>query len=135
MFSHYCEGHKGYCLEFEATNYTEFFGEAQPVNYEEEFPVINPLHETPDEMVNKGILTKFKHWEYEREWRIIRPGKGSTVQTYPGELLKGIIFGHRMKEEHKIQFQEWADRRKSPIQFYQAQIKEREFGLDIVSVD
>jgi hypothetical protein len=37
-----------------------------------------------------------------------------------------------MKEEYKVKFREWAKKRSSPLQFYRAEEKEKEYGLDIV---
>src|SRR5262245_61248967 len=41
MWSHYGSDHKGYCLEFEATNQTKVFGEAQRVQYSADYPKVD----------------------------------------------------------------------------------------------
>lgn len=85
MWAHYSENHTGCvfklrCIEGAAQrlNY------AQKVKYVDSYPVILALsayvkkllgqstkEPTPDELVDKFTLTKSKHWEYEKEWRVV----------------------------------------------------------------
>lgn len=70
MWSHYAADHTGYCLEFEATDYTPVFGTAQQVSYSRSYPEID-FYNTPEaEKVSLALLTKFEDWRYEHEWRI-----------------------------------------------------------------
>ena len=46
MWSHYGHDHRGYCLEFKATNNTPVFGRAQPVVYADDYPVVD-YYNTP----------------------------------------------------------------------------------------
>ena len=120
MWSHYAADHTGYCLEFEATDYTPVFGAAQRVSYADSYPVIN-FYNTPDEdKVALSFLTKFTDWSYEREWRVIDHDAGPGSREYPPELLKGIIFGLRMKDEDKVLIKKWLGARRAPVRFYQA---------------
>ena len=48
MWSHYGRDHKGYCLAFEATNYTVVFGEAQKVRYSDTYPQVD-FFKTPNQ--------------------------------------------------------------------------------------
>jgi hypothetical protein len=48
MWSHYAADHSGYCLEFEATDHTPFFGAAQQFKYDSQFPVVD-FFTTPNE--------------------------------------------------------------------------------------
>lgn len=135
MYSHYSSAHQGFCLEFDATDETPFFGEAQKVTYTELYPVINPVIYSNEENMERMFLFKSSKWGYEKECRMIAPHTANTVRKFPEELLKGVIFGCRMREKHKIRFREWARKRNSPLQFYEARIKEEEYGLDIEPVD
>ncbi len=80
-------------------------------------------------------LSKSTKWEYEKEWRIFAFHAANTVRKFPEGLLKGVIFGCRMDEDYKVLFREWASKRSSSLQFYEARIKEKEYGFDIVPVD
>lgn len=71
QWSHYAEHHRGICLGFDVT---EQF--VTKVTYEHERTVIDDLASLfkagiPDHdwLVREVICRKFKHWEYEQEWR------------------------------------------------------------------
>jgi hypothetical protein len=136
MYSHYSDYHRGFCLEFDATDKNSFFGKAQKVRYQKNYPVINLFSTPAKEKFEAFLLTKSKQWAYEREWRIVdiqsdgwprRPG----IYQFPDHLLTGVIFGEKMAEGDKIKIRGWLKRRKTPVQLYQASIKDNEFGLDI----
>ncbi len=133
MWSHYCEGHTGFCLEFRATSTTPFFGRAQKVKYAEIYPNVNFFRNSRDERTEAILLTKAKYWEYEQEWRIIDHQTGYGIYTFPGELLTGVILGCQMSEENKNKIRTWLRNRDPHPILYQAELKEREFGLDIVA--
>lgn len=140
MFSHYSDGHKGFCVEFEANHLTPFFGAARKVKYEKEYPVVNFHTASEEEYVEKVFFTKSDRWAYEEEWRIVEPEKGSRPRKpgpyrFPRHLLTGVIFGCRMPEEHKDKIRAWLKGRKSFVKLYQAEMKEHVFGLDIVPID
>jgi hypothetical protein len=50
-------------------------------------------------LYNSGILYKHEFWRYEAEHRLVRDTVGSEV--FPPSIVKEIIFGLRMKPEHK----------------------------------
>jgi hypothetical protein len=131
MWSHYGSDHKGYCLEFEATSRTEVFGEAQRVQYSENYPKVD-FFKTPNAaQVNFIFLTKYLGWSYEREWRIIDFTRGPGLRSYPSGLLKSVIFGMRMQGADKEQIREWVHRRQHPVEFYQAVRSDRNFSIEI----
>src|SRR5271163_983822 len=80
MWSHYGDGHRGVCLEFEYRLGKDFFGEALPIRYLSAFPLLS-FTETFSgsatrndfllEFGNCMFLTKACQWSYEREWRLI----------------------------------------------------------------
>lgn len=65
MWSHYSNGHTGFCLQFDATDNTPFFGFAQPVVYKKKYPVLNRFEATDDQILEASLLTKAYHWKYE----------------------------------------------------------------------
>lgn len=133
MWSHYSYRHAGFCLQFEATDYTPFFGEAQKVKYTLEYPKLSYFKSNDDDLLYGSLLTKSSHWEYEKEWRVIFQQKG--VHTFPEELLKGVICGCQMTEENKKQITSWLQARPSSVVLYDATKKDSEFGLDICRID
>jgi hypothetical protein len=101
MWSHYGDGHRGFCLEFD----TKFdpFQKAHQVIYSDSYPVLNPadvlLRRTHDAAVQ--LLTrKSSHWCYEREWRVIHK-EGDKEYGVDVSALTGIYFGCAMPFVHK----------------------------------
>jgi DUF2971 family protein len=84
MWAHYADKHKGLCLEFDGSENCNFFGEAMPVEYADFTPV--PLGEDSMKTMTRIILTKSKHWSYEREYRIFWPNMAGRTLDYPVEL-------------------------------------------------
>lgn len=100
MWSHYTDGHKGICLEFDS----QPFDKAFQVKYSNDYPVVNPyklvfndkLNEINSHKLNrdflKPLLTKYKCWSYEEEWRIFHQESYKNY-SYKPESLKAIYFG------------------------------------------
>lgn len=135
MWSHYAADHSGYCLEFEATDDTPFFGAAQQVEYESRFPVVDFFVTPRDEQVDLVFLTKYEGWSYEGEWRIIDHDNGPGTREYPPELLKSVVFGLRMPEADRAIIRAWAKRRGHPVKFFEAQRHDYQFKISIQEID
>ena len=120
MWSHYADEHKGYCLEFEATDYSPVFGTAQQVSYSDAYPEIDFYGSSAFEKVRLSFLTKFTDWSYEKEWRIFDHDGGPGSRQYPSELLKSITFGIRMEDKHKAFIRKWLASRRTPVRLNQA---------------
>ncbi len=133
MWAHYADRHKGLCFEFDGSSNCIFFGGAQPVEYEVYTSI--PLHEDKNRQMTRVILTKSKHWSYEKEYRIFRPGKASQKLDYPIELLTGIIFGCMMPDKVRASVKQWVKDGNCRVAFFEARPKMAEFGLDIVRID
>jgi hypothetical protein len=134
MWSHYAADHNGYCIEFQATDYTPVFGTSQQVSYSTEYPEIDFYNTSIDDKIKLAFLTKCADWNYEKEWRIIDHEHGSGGRRYPPELMKGVIFGLRMQEKHKTQIREWIARRGTPVEFYQAIQSKNKFEFTVEEV-
>jgi len=134
MWSHYACKHEGYCLEFEATDYTDTFGEAQPVRYSDSYPVINPFKMSKEEQAEIIFSTKYTSWAYEQEWRIIDWQNGPGLRTYPPDLLKSVIFGLRMSEPNKDLVKKWVGRRGHSVRFLEAVQDDRRFSIELRDV-
>lgn len=134
MWSHYGHEHQGYCLEFEATDHTSVFGEAQPVLYSDSYPIVDFFKTPKEQQVDLIFLTKYTSWAYEQEWRVVDFQKGPGLREYPAELLKSVIFGLRMSEPHKALIREWINRRGLPVRLFQATRDERKFSIELQEV-
>ena len=73
MWSHYAGRHNGVCIEFSCTDkrHADFLAQAFPVKYQQELPSINYYATPLIKQLEAFILTKAKHWEYEKERRIV----------------------------------------------------------------
>lgn len=134
MWSHYSDGHNGYCLEFEATDYTELFGEAQQVQYSEDYPTFDNFNTPRNEQIDLVFFTKYKGWCYEQEWRIIDHQHGRGLRSYPAELLRSVIFGLKTSDANKTRIREWLHRRGHAVRFCQAVRDERKFSIKIQEI-
>jgi len=95
MWSHYADGHKGICLEFDFL--FDPFKKARKVIYSRGFPSIDPMrlidykdklgHETL-----KPLFTKDEGWSYEQEWRVFHK-EPNKLYVYDVDALKAVYFG------------------------------------------
>lgn len=131
MWAHYAKNHEGYCLEFEATDYTPVFGESQEVKYAEEFPVLDLFTTPRHKQAELAFLTKFKGWEYEEEYRVVDHLVGAGLHTYPAELLRSVTFGMNMPEKDRSQIRNWLKKREHEVKLYETSIHDKAFKIVI----
>lgn len=111
MWAHYAANHTGFVLEFDGEH--SWFWEQRPegddcgtlkkVSYADE-PSSRYLAELK---AHEVFYTKGKKWEYEREWRIIRPlaessmspSEGVFLFDVPATAITGVIAGLRTSSE------------------------------------
>jgi hypothetical protein len=130
MWSHYAGAHQGCCLKFSTKQ--AFFKRARRVHYPRSYPNVRFLDCVDDraKFVKTMLLTKSKLWKYEKEWRII--GDEPRLYKYDPVALTGIIFGFRMKPEHKDLIGRLVGKRNPPVQLYQAIPWKHKFKMQIV---
>lgn len=134
MWSHYADGHTGFCLEFDKAGLKEFWGFCEPVEYRNLYLNFKEVVDAAiSRKVHRFLLSKSEHWQYEKEWRVIVncENPANRFQTFPDHLLKGIILGCQMPEENKVLIHSWMQNRKIFPQLYQTCKKENEYGLRI----
>jgi hypothetical protein len=147
MWSHYAEQHKGVCLEFRFEATASLFDLPLPVDYRQHYPEfdfaeqfskVSTLAAERKAMREFGrmvFLTKSCHWNYEKEWRVIRmaldeqPKFGSS--TFPPQLLTGLILGCGMREDERRALIELASAHEPRLRIFEAIPRDREFALDI----
>lgn len=129
MWAHYANKHTGFCIEYNRTP-TGDLADAKPITYSTEYPKVNLFRMSPYEQSDLSVFTKDIHWKYEKEWRrvITEP---NSLKTHHEAMMSGIIFGAKMKHNHKA----WVRSRisnKPHVKLYQAILKDREYGIDII---
>lgn len=128
MWSHYSDGHRGICLEFD----TGYLGEKprfHRVQYKKSYPVFKVvsllsktlLYPTP-------LVTKSVKWKYEKEWRLLSE-HGNTGVQYHIKALKAIYFGCATSKQDIDKIITLPA--KSAPRLYKMKRSEREFKLEI----
>ncbi len=132
MWSHYSNGHKGFCLEF---NLNSYLSRAMKVKYQKKYPALEFTgNEDQDKIFFDALLfTKSDFWCYEKEWRVIEP-MGSGAYQIGDDDLNGIIMGCQISDQHRTRIMYMIEKRKNKPKLYQARVKHSEFGLDIVEI-
>ena len=134
MWSHYANCHQGFCIKFFDDTKDWFIARAQVISYSDAYPIVNPIMDDDFIRLEKTLLTKAKHWEYEKEWRIIDYENGPGVKRFPPHLLVGVIFGCKMTEEHQALVRDWCENRQPEVSFYRAQEAAQTYSLELIEV-
>lgn len=155
MWAHYASQHTGFCLGFERSegSLLEDSRHTKPVQYLDAYPKVdlNTMEvswsvSVGDQAVSSGaevdieephlqaaIYSKYKGWEYEKEWRVLVPA-GGQLAPYPGPLRK-IIFGLRCAQESRQRIQGAAmEGMEERIQFGEIESVPGSFALNIRDV-
>ncbi len=103
MWSHYADGHKGVCIEFEFEKHQDFFEvvynkKRKKLNLKELlyriFYMMNQNEQTPDEALIKLLsfpfVVKSKDWNYEEEVRCIKSLNEGLKELSKGKYLCSI---------------------------------------------
>ena len=149
MWAHYAGQHQGFVIEFDEAH--PYFNQKQ--RPDDEFNHLRKLHYSVDRPHRVSLmdisdedmfLVKGKDWEYEQEWRMLRPLKDSDVKipvptgdvclfSFPPECVKGVILGARMSDKDKTEIIHLinTDSRYKHVKVYQASVDDRRFQLNI----
>lgn len=123
MWSHYANNHKGFCVGFNARLFIEDLQSSlHSVTYEESYPEIIPTSNS-SWLHNQGriMATKFKEWEYEKEYRLVKYGYTNKVAKLSENYFKSLILGCAMPDEQKSEIIDAAKLSVPNIEIYQAE--------------
>ena len=137
MWSHYADGHTGFCLEFDREGFKSW-NFCEPIQYRKAYPTCKQFI---DKIESKALhqiflLRKSEHWKYEKEWRVIVNCENPANRTlkFLDELLTGIILGCQMPKAYEDVILRWYGKRKNLPRLYRAIKKENEYGLRIQEI-
>ena len=105
MWAHYTNNYNGFALEF-IGNKIDVKLRRESINRNSLTRVIypeNPVKISKDYPFAYHYLltTKFKHWSYEKEWRIIAElNSQDREMEYFSESVKGLYIGHKIPDEN-----------------------------------
>lgn len=102
MWSHYAEGHKGVCLEWDI-DWEKLKRQLRPIKYDNSITTLDSVERLPSGHLSlnaytngKFLTQKFKNWEYEEEIRCYMickdPNEKGEFNPYLGKLTS-IYFG------------------------------------------
>lgn len=133
MWSHYAQGHTGFCLEFDTS--FDVFRKTRQVIYQEELPQMNILQllrANAMDVLSAMITTKYKCWAYEKEWRAYI-SEGNTGVAAGWRALTGVYFGCKMPHVHKEVIA--LVLAESPTRLYEMNKDETRFAVHPAEVD
>lgn len=136
MWSHYSENHKGFCVGYDRKKIEEsnLFGVAGIVNYDDNYPKIDPI---ADNLLKEILIeshTKASDWSYEKEYRLTKlwsdfdPLIEQRTINVPNDFIKEIILGLATPQTHQKEIIEIAKQKNIPV--YAIVKKPRAFLLD-----
>ncbi|MHC4327016.1 MAG: DUF2971 domain-containing protein, partial [Planctomycetota bacterium] len=138
MWSHYADGHKGFCIGYERTESSLLGSEkCLPVVYDtfpeiklsEFFEAVATRKEELGKLVFKTmVLSKDPNWKYEKEWRVLFEQRDQLIKSVA--LIRSIIFGLRMSDTDKDTIRNIL-RGRPKIEYYQARKVPRNYSVEI----
>jgi len=133
LWAHYASGHRGIAIELDA-NADGVLRIARPVEYQEEFPIIDVLHDDAETKLRKGLLTKSRDWKYEQEFRALFPDlcEGLRHEVDPSVFVS-ISFGSKISDETREKVIEATRPLLSHVRFEQARLGKKTFSMTFES--
>ena len=120
MWEKYALDGKGYCVEYDLTNY-EYKQEVVPVIYDDDrktrivmcivssfvgkfiYEMSNHFIKPDASQYSRLFLSKFTKWEYQNEWRII----GKPDADFPAPKVKRIIIGRKASDKNEKEMRDF----------------------------
>ena len=138
LWSHYSNLHKGICIRFSCKKFRKFIETDcvkkdliihwDYVDYQNEYPTLNPFEFEKIESYTKSLLIKSKDWKYENELRFILFDLPDKAIIIPDGIIDQVILGCKITKENKKELIQIA--KKKNIELQQAVLKQNTFGLD-----
>jgi hypothetical protein len=133
MWGSYSNSHRGFCLGFEYHE-TNVLGQyAEPIRYLDKMPKPSVKlfsHDAGEEAIDHIALTKSKAWEYEQEWRVLKPG-GNKLFPYPGKLVE-VILGMHISDEDETRVRNAIRESGYSPNYYKLKSLEDDYGYELV---
>ncbi|MBA4135626.1 MAG: hypothetical protein C0525_12950 [Flavobacterium sp.] len=102
MWSHYSDGHKGFCIEYDFKNNSDVTYYMEPVFYSDKVFDITPYLGINSKRfaIKIAAITKAEDWKYEQEWRLTFPLSIRDLEKglYRINAPKAIYLGTRFEE-------------------------------------
>lgn len=136
MWSHYSDGHRGICLQFDKKQLQKYFY-VEKVQYRSPYPTFKEFLDLVDNnQLHKLLMFKSDHWEYECEWRAIHNihrNEARLLRLAPG-ILTGVILGCHMSDRNRAFIEEWVKSMGNTLHLYEARRNLSSYGVRIFRV-
>lgn len=150
MWSHYARYHQGMVIEFDdehpyfhqRRSLQDEFGYVRKVVYSSERPNFESVIDMDG---TDAFLVKSKDWEYEQEWRILRPLKDADqtiandqgsicLFSIPSDCIIGVILGCRISDASKQLVTDFLARdiRYRHVKVFRAVQSDKSFAVEII---
>jgi hypothetical protein len=150
MWSHYAQSHRGFVIQLDSEHAffnqrrsdADEFGYLRKVRYDERPSTVLTNVDSADVFCVKG-----KDWEYEKEWRMLRPlrdcdkmipkdGLPICLFTIPADCITGVICGNKMDDQTRGAIVALLSRGDyGHVRTYHVELGQRVYGLTIVEDD
>jgi hypothetical protein len=139
MWSHYSDGHKGFCVGYRRAE-SNVLGSSRyclPVDYEVsprtlKLSQLLGLQSVHDEIYRACILTKDKNWEYEKEWRLLFKEKDQLVKLEAP--IQSITFGERMPKIRREAIRRILAHNPN-IEYFETKLSSNSYDVNVVRLD
>lgn len=116
MWSHYAEGHRGFCVEYDFSE-SKFYNFVHPVCYRN---LVYALENSDNQdRYFPVMITKSSVWSYENEWRVIFSGRDHGLHASPN--IRAIYLGVKVSDKNRQKMIKIC--KKKSINLYQMRIK------------
>lgn len=117
MWAYYAGAFRGMCIAY---NFKKLLNELDDDNvfvrmaYNEKAPMLVRNSQTAEQRARMVLSTKAVRWSQEREWRLIRPGRGPAAYR-SANCVAGVYLGSRVSAEHQQAVRAATEQLKIPL--------------------
>ncbi|MCP4762325.1 MAG: DUF2971 domain-containing protein, partial [archaeon] len=132
LWSHYSNGHTGYCVAFYKEKLLEFskdLGTLKQVKYQISYPSLPFWGGDNLNKVLKIVFTKSKLWKYENEWRFFIPNIEDRKFKIPVDCIYAIYLGSRITKEDTTDIINCINRTKNKISVFKMNISNSKYAI------
>lgn len=128
MWSHYADGHRGFCVGFDMEKLCPYFSGGGFVTYSDKYPIISPIEEE-DKKYFMPLVLKSDHWDYEVEYRLLKMGVVNQAIPIDKSIIKEVVLGCLMEKEHKKEIIELVSSQLPHVKILQAKKQRDTFDI------
>lgn len=126
MWSHYSDGHRGYCFELDWLN-----EKLEEVQYSKRYPKFNIFNN--ENQPNPALFTKPSQWKYEKEWRCFSKKPGPI--NMDNNSVKCVILGSQMDGKNRESLLSIIDKSKHTPDVFEAVISKTRYSISVNKYD